>query len=40
MRDTMSRELHEFSVMIDDHFEVADIKQEEGFWDLILVLFI
>ncbi len=36
----MSRELLEFSGMIDEQFELADTKEIEGFWDLILVWFI
>lgn len=36
----MSRELTEFSVMIDEHFELPEINNEESFWDLILTLFI
>ncbi|EHQ25426.1 hypothetical protein Mucpa_1262 [Mucilaginibacter paludis DSM 18603] len=36
----MSRELTEFSVMIDEHFEPIEINNEESFWDLILIFFI
>lgn len=38
----MSRELLEFSGMIDEQFELADTneKEEEGFWESILVWFI
>jgi hypothetical protein len=36
----MSRELHEFSSMIDERFELADINEQEGFWDFIVCLFI
>ena len=37
----MSRELQEFSIMVDVYFEPAEqIEQEESLWDQILVLFI
>jgi hypothetical protein len=37
----MSRELQDFSVMIDVCFEPAEqIEQDETLWDQILVLFI
>jgi hypothetical protein len=36
----MSRELHEFSAMIDERFELADTTEYEGFWDFIICLFI
>lgn len=37
----MSRELQEFSIMVDVCFEPVEvIEQEESLWDQILVLFI
>lgn len=36
----MSRELHEFSIMIDERFELADTNEPEGFWEFIICLFI
>lgn len=37
----MSRELQEFSTMIDERFEIlTDQIEEEGFWEQILVIFI
>ena len=35
----MSRELIEFSVLIDEHFEIADTEPED-FWQMIINMFI
>jgi hypothetical protein len=35
----MSRELKEFSDLIDEQFDIAEIE-EEGFWESILEMFI
>lgn len=36
----MSRELKDFSTMIDERFELADTNEPEGFWEFIVCLFI
>jgi hypothetical protein len=36
----MSSELKEFSGMIDERFELADINEEESLWDIVVSWFI